>query len=293
MSKTEPALLHFAEERSQSRAQDLRELWVVVIKCAFKALGMSALWGTVVTGVRLLLGDHVSVLSAVLTYGVVWVIWFGLRLEGDIDRHDESLCSERRAETYAPPQPKPELPAPADSPFMVHPYGDKDPYMLHRDGRTTPLLPDGRQAGLALNPPTVGAILREIIERHDGQWSRDRLMSIRVDGKRVTRKLYEKLTYYLAEGGFLQERPTGGFEIPPDVATYEDVTRYLPSLARPEGGNPTRTDGRSDGGQEKGGNDETRPDGGGALTLAERRKAEWLECNCDARTYLGRRNHDR
>ncbi len=146
MSKTEPALLHFAEERSQSRAQDLRELWVVVIKCAFKALGMSALWGTVVTGVRLLLGDHVSVLSAVLTYGVVWVIWFGLRLEGDIDRHDESLCSERRAETYAPPQPKPELPAPADSPFMVHPYGDKDPYMLHRDGRDHAALA-GRTSG--------------------------------------------------------------------------------------------------------------------------------------------------
>ncbi len=279
MSEKTGAILHRAEERGQGREQQMTEVWVIIVKCIFKAAGISALWGTVITGVRLLAGDTVSVLSTVLTYGVIWVVYFGLRIPDDIEAHDEQLYSERWAESYAPPQPEsPQLESPWRPPVPAH----------HADGTTMidlnerPALPDGRQTGLNLNEPTVAAILREIVTKHDGLWSRDRLMAIKVGGERVTRAIYEALTPQLCKVGFLQERPRGGFKLADDI----ELETYFPSLqlSRRAGGRP--------GGPERDRSDGDRPpDRGVVRNLAERRKNRFLECGCDVDSYLERKGH--
>lgn len=291
MGKITQPILHHAEEYGQSRQYARQEAIGLFVLAVLVGLwtGLSVM---VVGAAYFLYTKHgfwTAFFSLAIPVGVLagsgWVI-----VKGAPEQLD-GLRSYRQATTYQPMQPQPEtkqLPSPWRPPVPARHQGGT----TFIDMNERPALPDGRQAGLALNPPTVGAILREIVERHDGQWSRDRLMSIRVDGKRVTRKLYEKLTYYLAEGGFLQERSTGGFEIPKDVASYEDITRYLPSLAKPEGGNPTGTAGRTEGRPERGGNDDTQPADRGVNT-GELLCRKFIELECNTAAYLEwRKNHD-
>lgn len=245
-------ILHEAEEFGQSRPDQLNELAVVACYTALRAVGTALVWGTIIVGGRKLFGDDVSLLSAAITYGVVLALRFGLSVEDDIDSHRDGLRSERRITTYAPQQQAaPQL----NSPIVIRPLNG-EPYVLSGNERIA--LPDGRKSGLALDPPTLEAILREVVERHDGKWSRERLMRIRVGGERVTRKFYEYLTDGLTKAGFLQPRPSGGYALPDDVRAFEDVQRYIPALGGRDGG---------------------RDGGSRAGNLAESRRQKWLEDN--------------
>lgn len=283
----EGQILHELEEMGQSRKEELSETLVVACQTGLRAVGTSILWGTVITGGRLLFGDDVTLLSAAVTYGTVWAIRFGLSIEGDIDEHREGLRSEKVARSYAPTPPAPEPVAVPSSPIVVKPYG-RTPYVLPPDNQ--PMLPDGRNVQLGLNPPTLAAVLAEVLNQHDGQWSRQRLMSIRVNGQRVTRNLYEEFTDALCRAGFLQERSTGGYEVPADVRSFQDLSRYFPRLPglSQEGG---RAGGKA-GGRETGGPAAIPPPGGGVTTIAQRRQQKWLELGCDAAAYLEWRRND-
>jgi hypothetical protein len=160
------------------------------------------------------------------------------------------------------------------SPIVVKPYGG-EPYILQGEQRLA--LPDGRQTKLSLNQPTLAAVLQEVVQQHSGQWSRQRLMSLRIEGQRITRALYEEMTAALAGSGFLQPQANGGYALPPDVQQFEDVARYLPTLAG-------RTAGGRDGG--KGGGESGGVPPSGVGNLAERRRRAWLECGCDVESYF-------
>jgi hypothetical protein len=217
-----------------------------------------------------------AVPSGVLSGGGL-VLAKGIREQLDGLRSYET----REAESYAPPMPQLEASQPGP-PIVVKPYGG-DPYVLGR-GNEPLALPDGRESGLRLNEPTIAAILKEVIARHDGNWSRKRLMSIRVQGKRITRSFYEDLTAKLAHAGFLQERPVGGYKVPDDIQQYDDLARYFPNL---EGGKAGGKAGR----QEQGGLLADPPPGRG-YNLAERhRLARLTELDHSVRCYLERKGH--
>lgn len=280
---SEQAILHEASEIGQSRKEEPIELLIVACRTALRALGTSLLWGSIVTVGRWLFGDSMTWWSVLVTYGAIGALRFGVSIEDDLDLHQEGLRAEKSAKSYAPSMPEPQpQPSPWRSPVPVT-AGNHRGVLDMND--PVPQLPDGRNAQLAPSPESMAVILSEVLDRHGGKWSRKRLMSIRVDGKRITRKLYEQLTADLAKVGFLRERPTGGFELPTDVRGYTDLVRYFPSLPRLEGGNPARTAGGLAGRQERGGIPDAQADDG-EVTHAERRRQRWMECNCDVKLYL-------
>lgn len=251
--KERAALLHKAEETGQSRELRAHEVGAVTLMSAVETV-------TLALGAAVL----VIIVRGSLSWGTIGaavaigVCAGGLALYVNIMKNfaelRDGLCSYRSIETYAPPVVPPG--GTSDSPIVVRPYGG-DPYILSGNERLA--LPDGRQTRLGLNPPTMTAVLQEVITKHEGQWSRSRLMGIRVNGQRITRKLYEELTDTLTRSGFLLPQPRGGYVLPPDVHEFEDVVRYLPNLVL------GRRDGRREGGK------------GEDISLAERRKREWLE----------------
>ncbi len=267
------AIIHKAEEYGQSRPYTSEE-----VRAAERAaIGFGiycAVLGLTIAGAILLYNEiglswTLAILAPFAGFlgGAGWILLKGLNEQLD------GLRSYRSVETFSPPLPEPQQQTP--SPVIVNPYGGT-PYIL--DGEQRIALPDGRQSSLALNPPTLEAILKEVIQQHGGQWSRRRLMGIRVSGQRVTRSLYEQMTDALTKARFLQPQPNGGYALPGDVQEFDDLRKYLPGLGRREGGR--------EGGK---GGWEIAPPGGkgeGALTLAEQRRQKWIECDCDVARYL-------
>lgn len=266
-------VLHRAEESGQSRELTIREVGAYGVMSGLKGLILGLAGSTAFSVLRGLTGDLTlaDVGLSLLGFGAMSTAW---HLLADLDDLKDGLRSYRSIETYTPPAPEPQQVGAPSSPIVVKPYGG-DPYVLNGEERLA--LPDGRQTGLGLNPPTLAAVLQEVIKQHDGQWSRSRLMKLRINGQRVTRSLYEQLTDALAKSGFLQAQANGGYALPPDVREFEDVRRYLPSLGGREGGR--------EGG--KGGPSGAIPPSRGVGTLAERRKQQWLECGCDVELYRG------
>jgi hypothetical protein len=273
-------VLHHAEELGQSRPYDKTE----AIGLFVAAIGAGLWTGLTVLaiGAGYYLYTEYSFWTAffVLAVPAGVLLGSGYILVRGLHEQIDGLRSWREATSYAPPAPQLEAPQ-QGPPIVVKPYKG-DPYVLGR-GDEPLALPDGRQSGLRLNEPTIAAILKEVISHHDGLWSRKRLMSIRVQGKRITRTLYEDLTAKLANAGFLQERPIGGYKVPEDIRQYDDLVRYFPNLE-------TGKAGRQAGRQEKGGDGANPPTGGGEIrNLAERRRQRFLECGCDISNYLERK----
>jgi hypothetical protein len=273
---TQQPILHQAEELGQSRPYTLDE-----VKALAAVVVLTGVWGAISTVIIAVCwwlyqkGGWGLVLPMALPVG--FVIAGGIVLIKGVHEQLDGLRSWRKATSYVPivPQAQGEPPHP---PILVNPYKGS-PYVIGPNGATA-LLPDGRK-GLELNPPTVSTILREIVTHHDGLWSRDRLMSIRVNGERVTRSLYEELTNTLTRAGLLQQRPQGGFCLPPDIQTLDDLRQYLPGISGTAGG----TAGGQEWGEENG-----LPPSGREMSLADRRRQLWLECGRDVEWYkLGRK----
>lgn len=278
---TQP-ILHHAEELGQSRAYEQSEavgLFVLAVLGGFWT-GLTVL--AIGAGYRLWTAYGFWTAFFVLAVPAGVLIGGGYVLVRGAHEQIDGLRSWREATSYAPPVPQADLPALPAPPIVVKPYGG-DPYVL---GRGEPLaLPDGRQSGLRLNEPTIAAILKEVITHHDGLWSRERLMSIKVMGQRITRSFYEDLTAKLANAGFLQKRTQGGFRLPDDIQQFDDLAAYFPNLE-------TRTAGRLAGRQEQGGAKANPPPRGEVRNLAERRRQRFLQCDCDVANYLERKGYN-
>lgn len=274
---SEQVLIHEASERGQSRELRVPEVGAHTLMAAVEGVALASAAGLTVIVVQGVQGD-VAIGTAAVVGGVVGGLSFYFHLSRNFAELRDGLRSWRSIETYLPPEPKPvSLPS---SPIIVKPYG-ASPYVLDRSEPAR--LPDGRNVELGLNPPTLAAILSEVLEHHGGQWSRKRLMAIRVNGQRITRKLYEQLTGDLARAGFLQERTQGGFALPADIQDFEDLERYFPALPG------LRTAGGAAGGQEwgRGGDTPAFQEGN---TLAERhRRARWVDLDHEVQNYLGGR----
>lgn len=220
-------LLHKAEEHGQARKLEPSEVLAFTLVSGLKSVGWAMAGNTVILGGRLImLGEEVSLGSIILTTAGVWAISFAVHLSQDLDTLIDGLRSWRSIETFTPPQFEPERAAMPSSPIIVR-SGNKVE-VLGRD--PVPQLPDGRQAGLGMNPESLSAILQEVITQHGGQWSRRRLMSLRIAGERVTRSLYEEMTDALTRAGFLLPQVNGGYALPDDVQEFDDLQAYLPSL---------------------------------------------------------------
>lgn len=282
-SKTQQPILHHAEEFGQSRAYDKTE-----------AVGLFVL--AVLTG--LWVGLSVMVVGAaylLYTERGFWTAFFvlagpagvlaggGAVLAKGIHEQLDGLRTWREATSYAPPQPQPQS-EPVHPPILVKPYKG-EPYALI-EGAGRPALP-GREEALRITPTVVIEVLRASIEEYGGEWSRRKLMALRIQGQKVSRGVYEELTAWLARAGVLQQTRQGGFVLPPDVQDFDDLQTYFPNLSSWEGRDGNRE------GRERGGDGDTQPASGEVTTLAERRQREWLECGCDVVAYLERRgNHD-
>jgi len=223
---SERAILQHAEEEKygQSRAYEQSEaiaLFVLAILAGLWA-GLTVL--AIGAGYRLYVERGFWTCFFILAVPAGILVGGGVVLCKGISEQLDGLRTyeTRKAQTYAPPQPEvPQLEAPWHPPVP----------MTNREGTTLldmnerPMLPDGRQRGLALNEPTISAILREIVTKHDGLWSRERLTAIKIGGERVTRNIYETLTHQLCQVGFLQERPRGGFKVADDI----ELETYFPA----------------------------------------------------------------
>jgi hypothetical protein len=276
MSEKTGPVLHWAEEYGQSRELTSNEV-VAWLRLSFTVFGAAFIvavvainyirnWAGLALSWRSVVFDPLSL--AALLASIAFLLNF-------IPFLVNSLRSERRAESYAPPQPEvPQLPSPWRPPLPAH----------HRGGTTMidmnerPMLPDPR-AARQITPPVVAEVLRASIEEYGGQWSRRKLMRLRVLGQKVSRGMYEELTSALHQCGLLQQTRQGGFELPHDVETFEDLADYLPSLPG-LGGMGGKTGGLGTGG------DSDRPTFPAGETLAEKRRKRWLECDCDVKSYL-------
>lgn len=276
-TKYSQSILHHAEEEKygQSRAYEQSEavgLFVLAVLAGLWA-GLTVL--AIGAGYRIYTVHGFWTCFFILSVPAGVLLGGGLVLVKGIGEQLDGLRSyeTRQAQTYAPPQPEAaQLPSPWRPPVPVH----------RREGTTLldlnerPALPDGRQTGLSLNEPTVAAILREIVTKHDGLWSRERLTAIKIGGERVTRKLYEALTPQLCKVGFLQERPRGGFKVADEI----ELETYFPSLKL------SRQAGRQAGGQERGGDGANPPTSRG-YNLAERhRLARMADLDYSVKCYL-------
>jgi len=278
MSQTQP-ILHHAEEYGQSRQYAKQEavgLFVLAVLAGLWA-GLSVL----IVGAAYFLYTERGFWTAffVLAVPVGVLAGGGLVVVKGIREQLDGLRTWREATTYQPVQPQPE-PEPAHPPILVRPYGG-EPYALI-EGAGRPALPDRNEA-LQITPPVVAEVLRASIEEYGGEWSRRKLMALRIQGQKVTRGMYEELTAWLSRAGLLQQTRQGGFVLPPDVQEFDDLRTYFPNLSNWDGRDGSRE------GWERGGDDETQP-AGEVITLAERRRAQWLECGCDVVAYLERRD---
>lgn len=270
-------VLHHAEELGQARAYDKQEavsLFVLAI--------LAGLW----TGLTLLaigVGYHLYTTRGFWTTFFVLAVPSGVLLGGGvvlvkgIHEQIDGLRSWREATTYAPPLP--EEPEPAwRPPIPVTQFGRPTGYLAMDD---RPALPSPEEARL-LTPPIVAEILRASIEEYKGQWSRRKLMRLRVLGQKVTRGMYEELTSALHGAGILQQTRTGGYELPFDVECFEDLGRYLPSL--PGVGDPNTL-------QSQPSQVSSRPSR--SYNLAERhRLARLADLDHSVRCYLEKKGHN-
>jgi hypothetical protein len=258
-------VLHQAEELGQGRALTTQEIRALALMAV-----IAGAWGACV-GLLLFNGywlwsDHdLSLASLGLPALAGLVVGSGAVLVVGGKEIIDGLRSWREAKTFAPgpglPQPKT---GPAHDPILIR-AGNRTGYLDRAD---EPLaLPSPERQRLELTPKTVSVILREIIERHGGQWSRARIMGVKVEGQSVPRRIYEDLTDALTRAGILAERSQGGYEFSVDVKTLDDLAPFfpgLPGLTGPAGG-PA-------GGPEGGGLRADRAIGG-----ADRARARWLE----------------
>lgn len=275
MSKTTQPLLHHAEELGQSREYSIKEAQGIVMAAIF-----CGAWGAV-AAVVLAVGYWLygrSGLTTVLGIGVLAVgaglIVGGIVLRKGIYEQLDGLRTWREVKTYQPVQPQSE-PVAAHPPILVNPPGRREPYLL-----TEPEMP-GRET-LRLTPPVIAEILQGVIERYDGSWSRRKLTRLRIaGGQKVSRSVYEQLTAWLHRSGVLEQTAQGGFRLL--AQDLDDLHQIFPGLPVSETGQV----GGEPGSWASDSFDETQPDRE-VITLAERRRREWLECNCDTRTYLER-----
>lgn len=279
-SKTE-AVLHHAEEYGQSRQYTKQEAVALFVLAVLAGLwaGLSVM----VVGAAYFLYTERGFWTAFFALaGPVGVLaGGGVVLVKGIREQLDGLRTWREATTYQPVQPQPE-PEPAHPPILVKPYGG-EPYALI-EGTGRPALP-GRDEALQITPPVVAEVLRASIEEYGGEWSRRKLMALRIQGQKVSRGMYEELTAWLSKAGLLQQTRQGGFVLPPDVQEFDDLRTYFPNLSNWDGRDGSRA------GRERGEDNETQP-AGEVTTLAERRRAQWLECGCDIVAYLEwRQNH--
>lgn len=265
------AILHKAEEYGQARELKPGEVLAFTMVSGLKATAIAVAASALIAGGRLVLGEDVSLASILLTISGVGAISLAVNLLGDLDTLVDGLRSWRAVETFAPPQPEPA--EPPHPPIVVRPYKGV-PYVIGH-----PALP-GKEA-LQLTPPIVAEILRATVEEHGGEWSRRKLMRLRVAGQQVTRGMYEELTAWLSKAGVLQQKRQGGFTLPPDVREFEDLRRYFPNL--PGLGRPGGPGGNREGWEGEPSQSSHSP--GRVGTLAERRRQRWLECGCDTQLY--------
>lgn len=173
----------------------------------------------------------------------------------------------REARAFGPSPSSDPGPGPS-TPILIR-AGNRTGYLDRTD---EPLaLPAPERRRLELTPDTLTVILREIVERHGGQWSRARIMGVKVDGQSVPRRIYEQLTDALTGAGILAERSQGGYEFSVDVKTLDDLAPFFPGLP-----GLTGPDGGPDGGPERGGHPEDRAIGG-EVGPAERARRRWLQ----------------
>ena len=274
-------VLHHAEELGQARAYTTEEA-----QALFRLATIIGLWvGTsaLLLGLGYWMYDRWDFWTAfyVLSLPLGVLIGGGLVLAKGVHEQLDGLRSWREATTYAPPQPEPPT-EPPHPPILVRPYQGQ-PYTIGN-----PQLP-GREEALQLTPPVVAEILKASLEQYGGEWSRRKLMALKIQGQGVSRGLYEELTGWLTKTGFLQQTRQGGFTLPPDVREFDDLRAYFPSL--PGLGGLGGMGGNREG-WERGVSQVSQSAGGEVSSLAERRRQKWLELGCDVTAYLEwRRNH--
>lgn len=267
-------LIHKAEEYGQSRAYTADE-----VKAVERAMVIAGVYGA---------GVAVAIAGGVLLYekvGLGWtlaimlppagfLIGAGSVLIKGINEQLDGLRTFRSIETYTPPIPELQ-PEPPHPPVLVRPYGGES-YVLDNPDR--PALP-GREEAMAITPNFVASVLQAVIEEYGGEWSRRKLTALRIGGRKVTRGTWRELTNWLHQAGILLQQPQGGYTLPPDVSEFEDLRLYFPNLPGLGGlgGQP--------GGLDTGAAQVAHPQDGEVLTLAERRRRLWLECNCDVNLY--------
>lgn len=282
-------LLHHAEELGQARALTSEE-----VTAWLKLAAIMGVWGAAVgllafNGVWLWKGHDLSLWTLALGAAGGWVVVSGVILAKGIGQLIYGLRSWRQAQTFAPSSTQPEG-EPPHPPILVRPYKG-EPYTIGQPER--PLLP-GRSQALEITPTVVAEVLKASLEQYGGEWSRRKLMRLRVAGNKVTRGMYEELTSWLSRAGVLLQTRQGGFMLPPDVSEFEDLAAYFPNL--PGLGNPTGNwEGREGNweGRERGG-PVAPPLCGEVGSLAERRRQKFVELGCDVVAYLEwRQNHDR
>lgn len=261
---TDKQLLQQAEELGQGRALTTGEIKALALM-AIIAGAWGACMAVLLFNAYWLWADHdLSLASLGLPALAGLAIGSGAVLIIGGKEIIDGLRSWREAKSYVPgpglPQPQTETSHP---PILVR-AGDRTGYLDRAD---EPLaLPSPERQRLELTPKTLTVILKEIVERHGGRWSRARVMGVKVSGQTVPRRLYEELTNVLTRAGVLAERSQGGYEFSVDVETLDDLAPFFPGLP-----GLTGTAGGQAGGPEQGGLQETYLVGG-----AERARARWL-----------------
>jgi hypothetical protein len=267
--------LHRAEEHGQSRELKTSEIKATTLMAGIESAALATAAGIAVVTVQGVQGHDLSVWTALATSGVVGGLSFYFHISKNFGELRDGLRVWRSVETFAP-QSEPQSQS-IHPPILVKPYKG-EPYMLGQSER--PALP-GREP-LQLTPPIVAELLQGVVEEYGGDWSRRKLTRLRVAGHKVSRGIYEELTGWLHKAGVLLQTPQGGYALPPDVQTFEDLRAYFPGLPI-----PGRAGGQV-GGRERGASQLTQPDSR-AMSLVEKRRRRWLECGCDVERYLAGR----
>lgn len=281
MSQTQ-AVLHHAEEYGQSRPYEKNEAVALFVLAVL--VGLWAGLSVMVVGAAYFLYTERGFWTAffILAVPVGVLAGAGFVIVKGVHEQLDGLRSWRQATTYQPTQPQPE-PEAAHPPILVKPYKG-EPYALI-EGAGRPALP-GRNEALRITPMVVAEVLKASIEQYGGEWSRRKLMALRIQGQKVSRGMYEELTAWLSKTGVLQQTRQGGFVLPPDVQEFDDLQTYFPNLGDWEGRDGSRE------GWERGGDGNTQPSSGG-MNTGERLRQQFIELGCDVEAYLEwRRNHD-
>lgn len=279
MEKKTGSILHWAEERGQSRELKAEEVGATAKMSLIETGALALLAFTCVLVFQAVVSRDVDLdtaFTAFLTALAIAALAFYINVTRNFSQMRESQSSYRQVETYAPPQPEPmNLPHP---PIAVYPPGKKEPYLLTE--AETP----GREP-LHLTPGTIAEILQLAIERNKGTWSRRTLTALRLaTGEKLSRGIYEQLTPWLFRAGVLKQEPQGGYRILAE--DLEELRQIFPNLPIPEtgqaGGEPGDWAGI--------GFSDAQPADRGVGTLAERhRLARMNELEHSVRSYLERK----